>query len=322
MNDNEVDKLKDSINADLIQTHISWILLSKDLVYKIKKPVKFSFLDFSTLEKRKLFCEEEVRLNKRLSPEIYLGITSIRSNGQVGFEGNGKIIEYAVKMKRLPEDRRMDGLLTNNKVTPDDIIKIAEIVSDFHKRIDSIEDKKYNSADMVKEQINDLGSFKEVIEQAGNKGDNVDSILQKSNEFISKNKELFEKRQIQGRIKDCHGDLHSANIFIEKQGKIVIFDCIEFNKEIRYIDLVCEVAFMAMDLDAFEREDYSKLFIEKYVELSGDNELISLINFYKCYRANVRAKIAAIEYSQKPNPNAKQKIEKYIELAEKYANNL
>ncbi|MFH1393917.1 MAG: phosphotransferase, partial [Candidatus Micrarchaeota archaeon] len=297
------------------------VFLKDGFVYKIKKPVKFSFLDFSTLEKRKELCEEEVRLNRRLAPDIYLDVVPVAGGGGVvALESGGEPLDYAVKMRRLPQERRMDTLLSKGKVTEEDIEEIAGIVADFHKRIDSISDKKYSSADVVKEQIDDLGSFGKIIEKACGLGGQVDYVLEKCDSFIEGNRALFDKRQAEGRIKDCHGDLHSANIFLTDG--IVIFDCIEFSRDFRYVDVSSEIAFMAMDLDAFGKSDFSRLFIDKYVELSGDNEALELLTLYKCYRANVRAKIAAIEYSQHPSEEAKERIRKYMGLAERYAKEL
>jgi len=317
MNNEQIARLKEELKAELIETHISWIFLKDELVYKIKKPVDFSFLDFSTLDKRKEFCEEEVRLNRRLAPDVYLGVVPVSENG---IEKEGEPLDYAVKMKRLPQNLRMDALLEEDKVTSDHVEKIADIVADFHKRIDSINDKKYSSAKVVKEQIDDLDSFKQIIDGACGLGSKVDFVLEKCTSFIESNKELFAKRQSEGKIKDCHGDLHSANIFLTNE--IVIFDCIEFSKDFRYVDVSSEIAFMAMDLDAFGKNDFSRLFVDRYVERSGDSEAKQLLELYKCYRANVRAKIAAIEYSQNPSDEAKERIRKYMELAERYAKEL
>jgi len=237
-----------------------------------------------------------------------------------GIGNDGKLLDYALKMKRLPQELRMDTLLTEGRVSSEQIENIAKIVSNFHSRIDTITERKYSSAKVVKEQIGDLGNFREVINDSCSLGSSVDFVLDKCNSFIEKNSDLFEKRQKEGKIKDCHGDLHSANIFLTDE--IVIFDCIEFSKDFRYVDVSSEIAFMAMDLDAFSKEDFSRLFVDKYIDFSGDLEAGRLLGLYKCYRANVRAKIAAIEYSQNPNKDAKERIQKYINLAEKYAKRL
>lgn len=306
MDGGQVKALMKDEDYELIETHISWLLLDEEHVYKIKKPVKFSFLDFTTLEKRKYFCEEEVRLNRRLAPEIYLGVVPMGD-------------DYAVKMKRLDNEKMMDKLLKQDKVTEDDVRKIAEIIADFHGKIEVIKGN-YGTSEIAWKQIVDLGNFKDTIEKACGIGNKVDTILEGSRNFIEKNKELFSKRINEGKIRDCHGDLHSGNIFLVDG--IVIFDCIEFSKDFRYIDVANEIAFMSMDLDAFGREDFSKLFVDTYLAKTGDEELRKLLPLYKCYRANVRAKIAAIDYSQHPGDEPKERIKKYTELAERYAKNL
>lgn len=324
MDDAQMSRLRDSLpGAELLETHISWILLHGGMAYKIKKPVKFSFLDFSTVEKRKFFCEEEVRLNRRLSPDVYLGVVPVNeSGGDFSFGGPGRPVDYAVKMERLKQDGRMDILLSKGKIGRGHVRQIAGIIAGFHGRVETISDRNFGSAALAKGQIDDLGSFRGVIEKACGMGGKANYVIAKCDSFITKNEALFERRQAEGRIKECHGDLHSANIFIGASGKITIFDCIEFSRDFRCIDVASEVAFMAMDLDAFGEEEYSKLFVGRYVEETGDKELMGLLQLYKCYRANVRAKVAAIDYSQHPGGEAKERIMKYMLLAEKYADGL
>lgn len=316
MNEEQIKELVKNTGSELIETHISWLLLTDEHAYKIKKPVKFSFLDFTTLEKRKFFCEEEVRLNRRLAPDVYLGVVSITKDG---LEKEGEEIGYAVKMKKLDKDKTMDKMLKQGKVTEEQIKEIAERIAEFHQKIDVIKGN-YSTSEIVWKQIEDLGSFREIIEKSCGIGGKVDYILENSKKFIENNETLFKKRIEDGMVRDCHGDLHSANIFLNDE--IVIFDCIEFNKDFRYVDVASEIAFMSMDLDAFGREDLAELFVETYLAKTKDEELRKILPLYKCYRANVRAKIAAIDYSQHPGDEPKERIKKYTELAEKYAKNL
>lgn len=305
----------------LVQTHISWVFLAGEYVYKIKKPVKFSFLDFSTRGKRKFFCEEEVRLNQRLCPDVYLGVVPITiENGHPFFGGRGFPIDYAVKMRQLPSDKIMSKLLDEGKVNESHIRSIAKIISGFHSRIEVIKDRKYSSPEMCWSQFHDLLCTRETAEKACGMGEKVDFILGRAKEFLTRNRSLFLERQQKGFIRDCHGDLHSGNIFLTEPP--VIFDCIEFSRDFRYNDTASEIAFMAMDLDAHGRRDFSRLFVSEYVRLSGDSGLHSIINYYLCYRANVRAKIAALTYAQHPSEGEKKKIEKYLLLAEEYARHL
>jgi aminoglycoside phosphotransferase family enzyme len=318
MRGEQVKKLVESGGFELIETHISWVLLGSEHVYKIKKPVRFSFLDFSSVEKRKFFCEEEVRLNRRLAEKVYLGVVKVTGRGgSVELEGKGKAIDHAVKMKRLRRERMMDRMLMRGAVGGEDVKRLANVVSDFHRKAEPVSSGGYNSPQMIGAQIADLGNFRNAIESACGLGAEVDSILERSEGFIAKNKALLEERVKDGKVKDCHGDLHSGNVFFEDG--VLIVDCIEFSRDFRCIDVASDAAFMAMDLDAFGREDLSKIFMEEYLAQSRDIGLGTLLDFYKCYRANVRAKIAAIGWLQKKSPEAADRMKKYIALAERYA---
>ena len=316
----QIKELVDAIGAELVETHISWVLIGDKDVYKIKKPVKFSFLDFSTLARRKFFCDEEVRLNRRLSPDVYLGVTPIcRDGGLLAFGGKGEAVEYAVRMKKLDRERMMDRLLAKGKLIKGDVEGLALTVADFHNKAEAV-GGEYGSPALISAQIADLSSHRGTIEKACGLGKWVDEILSRSALFIKRNEVLLTKRMSEGRIRDCHGDLHTRNVFF--QGGVKIVDCIEFSKDFRAIDVASDVAFMAMDLDYCGREDFSKNFIDAYVSKTGDTELETLLPFYKCYRANVRAKIAAIEYSMNGKEEERQRIDRYTLLASKYAKGL
>ncbi len=319
MDGEEVKALARAMHAEIIETHISWVLLAGAYAYKIKKPVKFSFLDFSTLEKRDFFCNEEVRLNRRLAPDVYLGVVGICKKGKGLAIGEGPAMDYAVKMKRLDGACMMDRLLDKGKIDEGHIKKLASIIADFHSRIESVQG--YNTPDMIGGQIADLLNFRSAIEDACGLGNEVDLILGRSARFIEKNEDVLRERMRDGRVKDCHGDLHSGNIFVPGKD-IVVIDCIEFNKEFRCVDVASEVAFMAMDLDAHGREDLSDVFVKEYVARTGDSGLVRVLDFYKCYRANVRAKIAAIEWSQAKNRESRERMAKYTTLARRYSDGL
>ncbi|MEW6036021.1 MAG: phosphotransferase [Candidatus Micrarchaeota archaeon] len=304
----------------LIETHISWVLLGEKVVYKVKKPVSFSFLDFSTLEKRRFFCEEEVRLNRRLAQDVYLGVVPLYlDHGRLSFEGSGEIAEYAVKMKRLPEGRMMDRMLSLGTLEEKDVRRLAGVVADFHMK-EKPAGGEYNSPEMIASQIADLSLHRDTIEKASGLGKWVDGILSRSAMFIRRNGALLRRRMEGGMVRDCHGDLHSANVFFEDGIKVV--DCIEFSRDFRCIDVASDVAFMAMDLDYAGREDLSSAFVEEYISRTQDPELETLLPFYKCYRANVRAKISAIEWLQRTDDAARQKMDRYVLLAESYAKRL
>jgi len=335
MDDGQISSLAANLGgAEIIKTHISWVLIpDSEYVYKIKKPVTFSFLDFSTLGKRMHACEEEVRLNSRLAPDVYLGVVPIFSNKREGVtlsedkstEAN-EPIEYAVKMKKLDRRRMMDRLIREEgRISENDIRKLAQITAEFHSRIEKVIGSKGNTPENILNKILDLGTHRETIETACDMGEKVDKILKKSEEFVGKNRTLFEARNKEGFVRDCHGDLHCANVFLQE--KIIITDCIEFNTDFRQSDVISDMAFMAMDLDAFGRADLSEIYVREYSEKTKDPELrgrvnhvsdAQLLNFYKCYRANVRAKVAAIELGF-GNKDAKSRIVKYLNLAEIYS---
>lgn len=311
-------------NIRLVQTHISWIFLTGKYVYKIKKPVDFGFLDFTTLEKRKFFCEKELELNKRLAPDMYLEVVPInQSKRNIKIKGDGETVEYAVKMRELPQETMMLKLLENGNVDKSLIDRIAKIISDFHSKAERI--NQVDSFDVINLNWNEsFSQTKPFICQTISK-DKFGYIEKTIRKFLTDNKTFFEKRNSEGKIKDCHGDLHSGNIFIAD--KIYIFDAIEFNERFRFTDVSSEVAFLAMDLAFHNKQELSNYFVEKYVEYSKDTELKKLLNFYKCYRAFVRGKVTSFKLGDK-NISDKEKKEsivlasKYFDLAFDYAKKL
>ena len=312
--------------VELIQTHISFVFLTKKYVYKVKKAVNFGFLDFSTLDKRLEYCKKELKLNRRLCPEIYLEVVSINKSNSIKIGGKGETVEYALKMLRLPQERIMTLLLKEDKVDKKTIDEIARIVADFHSKAKtSGEISEFGSIKIVKTNWDEnFAQTQKYINQTIPQKD-FQFIQTKINGFINKNKALFESRISDKRIRDCHGDLHSGNIFITD--KICIFDAIEFNDRFRYSDVTADVAFLAMDLDFQLRPDLANHFIEKYIEYSKDQNLTKLLPFYKCYRAYVRGKVISfrlddLNINQKEKVSATEEAQAYFKLAFEYAKNL
>jgi aminoglycoside phosphotransferase family enzyme/predicted kinase len=308
-----------------LQTHISFIILTGKFAYKIKKPVNFGFLDFSTLEKRKHFCEEELRLNKRLCPDIYLDIVPINlENDKIKINGKGQIIDYAVKMREFSQKNIMINLLEKNKIDNDDIERISNILIDFYKKSDrSKEIDRYGSISLIKNNTDEnFDQTKSVIDNTINK-QIFDFIKNNTNDFLKLKKDYFPNRIKQGYIHDCHGDLHSGNIVINNE-KVYIFDCIEFNKRFRYSDVASDIGFLAMDLDYLGHPYKSSFFIESYIEKSNDSDIKNILNFYKCYRAYVRGKVIGFKLED-PNIDIKEKqkikitAKKYFDLAYYYS---
>ena len=311
---------------DLIQTHISFVFLTEKYVYKIKKPVNFGFLDFSTLEKRRVYCQKELEINRRLCPEIYLQVVSINKTERFKICGDGETVEYALKMKRLPQNRIMTQLLGEGKIDKNVIDDIAKIVAKFHAEAQTnAEISEFGGLAIVKTNWDEnFAQTKKYIGQTISKID-YDFTKNKIDVFLAQNQALFESRIKAKRIRDCHGDLHSGNIFVTD--KICIFDAIEFNDRFRYSDVASDVAFLAMDLDYQKRTDLSDYFIAQYVGYSKDSQLKQMLPFYKCYRAYVRGKVMSFRLDD-PNIKTEEKTSAtkeasaYLRLAAEYAKKL
>nr|MBF0222763.1 hypothetical protein [Desulfobulbaceae bacterium] len=308
----------------LIQTHISYVLIAGDFVYKIKKPVNFGFLNFTSLDKRKFFCEEELRLNRRLCPSIYLETLPINhtANGHC-LGGSGETIDYCVKMVRMPDSGMMGNVIAAGKLTREHIDAIVAILEPFYETAQGGKDVAQNgTAEAV--GVNVIENFTQTEQFVGcpalNKNE-FDAINSYSRRFLEKS-HIFEKRIAQNRIKDCHGDLHSANICLADS--VYIYDCIEFNTRFRFCDIASDLAFLAMDLDYHNLTDLSSYLISRYKEDSGDTALDEVLNFYKCYRASVRGKIGLLtaheqEVDEKTRATSLRQATKYYLLAQKYA---
>jgi len=311
---------------ELIQTHISFVFLTEKYVYKVKKAVNFGFLDFSTLEKRKFFCLKELELNRRLCPEIYLEVVPLTKSGNIKINGDGETVEYALKMKRLPQERIMTTLLKEGKVDKKTVGEIAQIVAEFHSIAQTnAEISQFGSLKIVKTNWDEnFAQTTKYIDQTITQPE-FQFIQTKINAFMEKNKPLFESRMTDKRIRDCHGDLHSGNIFITD--KICIFDAIEFNDRFRYSDVAADAAFLAMDLDFQNRVDLADYFIDRYLAYSKDQQLTQLLSFYKCYRAYVRGKVISFRLDD-PNIKPEEKesatteAKAYFKLANEYAKKL
>lgn len=308
---------------DLVQTHISYVLISKEKVYKIKKPVDFGFLDFTTLEKRKFYCEQEIVLNSRLTPEIYEKVIEIRKKGDdYYFNGDGEIVEYAVVMKKINEDYSLLNLLKQNKVKKDFFKKLAEKLYYFHEKYPAPYELAKKSIENMKITTDENFSQTEKYINITIEKDVYNELKEFTNNFYKEYEELLFRRIEEGRIKECHGDLHLQHI-IKENDKIFIIDCIEFNDRFRIIDVANEIAFLSMDLDYNNYKEFSEYFIKKYIEISDDKEIETLLNFYKIYRAYVRGKVTSFllddpSIQEDYKKMIKEKAKKYFELAYSY----
>jgi aminoglycoside phosphotransferase family enzyme len=308
---------------ELVQTHISFVFLTRNFVYKVKKAVDLGFLDFTTLEKRRFFCEKELELNRRLCGDMYLEVVPINRSNAIKIKGEGETIEYAVKMKRMPQEKMMSKLLEENKADDKLVDRIAKIIADFHSKAETNRRiSEFGSLAII--ETNWKENFEQTEEFVGKTLSMKDFklIRERISDFMRRNVPLFEKRMAECRVRDCHGDIHSGNIFVTDG--IYIFDAIEFNERFRYSDVAADVAFLAMDLDFRERPDLSDFFVERYIKYSGDQELMRLLPFYKCYRAYVRGKVTSFKLKD-PNVGSEEKTaavkeaKAYFKLASAYA---
>ena len=313
--------------VELKQTHISFVFLTRNFVYKVKKAVDFGFLDFSTLEKRRFFCEKELELNRRLCGDMYLEVVPItKSVNGIKVGGEGEAVEYAVKMRRIPEEKIMTRLLEEWKVDEELVDRMAKIIVEFHLKAETGKRiGEFGSLEMI--ETNWRENFEQTEEFVGEtmSRERYQLIRERVEEFMKKNRDLFAKRVSDNRIRECHGDIHSGNIFVAD--RIYIFDAIEFNERFRYCDVASEVAFLAMDLDFKGRSDLSSFFVERYVKYSGDRELEELLPFYKCYRAYVRGKVTCFKLNDssvddKEKIAAKNEARAYFDLVAEYARQL
>ena len=309
----------------LIQTHISFVFLTGRHAYKIKKPVNFGFLDFTSLAKRRFYCEEEVRINSAISPDLYLGVVPISrgADGRIRVGGEGEVLEYAVKMRELPQTAMMSRLLERRAVTGGHMDTIAKRLAEFHKEARSGAGvDEYGSVDQIRHNWVENFDQTRVLRGTLIAMRDFDYMEAKVLGFVEREAGLFSERVRQGKVRECHGDLHSGNIFI--LDGIHIFDAIEFNKAFSCSDVAAEVAFLAMDLEFHGRADLAEHFIDRYVEYSGDRGLLALLPFYKCYRAYVRGKVTSFRLHD-PNIPAGEKAEaealakRYFRLAMEHA---
>jgi aminoglycoside phosphotransferase family enzyme len=308
---------------ELVQTQMSFVFLAGEYVYKIKKPVNLGYLDYTTLKKRHFFCGQEVELNRRLCPDVYLSVVGIvEENGGFRVEGQGKAIEYAVKMGRLPQDRMMDVLLPRGEITREMVARVAEKLVSFHQKAEANQEiAAFGGLDVIRRNCDE--NFAQTEKYIGLTifRAKYERIRGYTDGFMKSNAGLFDKRVKEGRIRDCHGDLHAAHVCFTDD--ICIFDCIEFNDRFRYCDVASEIAFLAMDLDRYQQAGLSRHLVTTYVSLSHDEELLKLLNFYKCYRAYVRGKVESFKLDDPYIPEVETAkvstaARSYFQLAESY----
>ncbi len=283
----------------VIETHISWVLLTGPYAYKIKKPVDLSFLDFSTLEKRRHYCQEELRLNRRLAPQLYLDVVAIGGTPDKPVLGaDTGIFEYAVRMVQFDQADRLDHMLEHGRLRPFHIDTLAEELARFHDDAAiAAPDGDYGSAEAVYRPVREnLAQIKPHLRNDGERMQ-LTRLQSWSDQNHARLQAAFMRRLAARRVRECHGDAHLANMVCHR-GELLLFDCLEFDPALRWIDVMSELAFVTMDLEARGRPDFSHRLLDRYLQHSGDYAGLALLRFYQTYRALVRAKVAAIRRDQ------------------------
>jgi uncharacterized protein len=309
----------------LVQTHSSFVFLVPPFVYKVKKPVNFGFLNFSTLEKRRYFCEREIELNQRLCPKMYLGVVPIsRKNGRFMFGAGDKVVEYAVQMRKLSDRGFLDQLVERDEVVPGDLNRIVIVLKQFYEAQQPTEEiEAWGRIERLR--ISTDENFRQTREFIGQtlSRPSFEAIRFYTDRFYLRHTRLFVSRIKERRIRDCHGDLHLEHIHVTPRA-LHIYDCIEFNDRFRYVDVANDAAFLAMDLDFEGHPDLSRHFATQMASALNDDGMLRLMDFYKCYRAYVRGKVESLHSVAHAAPEEErqasaERARRYFRLALRYA---
>lgn len=282
-------QLKEPI--ELIQTHISYVLLTGDYAYKIKKPVNFGFLDFSTLEKRQHFCAEELRMNKRGAPELYLEVLPVTQQDVFQLGGTGQPVEYALKMRQFPQETLLLTMFEQGKLSENHMQELGRVVAQYHAKAQTNDYiRSFGEVAQVREAIDE--NYEQTMKYIGTAQtqSQFEETKQYTDNFFIEQPQLFTQRITDNLIRECHGDLHLKNICLW-QDKILLFDCIEFNEPFCFVDVMYDVAFTVMDLEARQRPDLGNAFLNTYTEQTGDWEGLQVLPLYLSRQAYVRAKV-------------------------------
>ncbi len=305
----------------LIETHISWVFLTHRYAYKLKKPIKFEFLDFSTVERRHAACLEEVELNRRLAPDIYLGVAPVTASytGSYRVGGTRTPVDWLVCMRRLPADRSLDRLILQKTLTDAEVGQIASTLADFYGALPplSLHTELYRQriAEHVQSNGDELSRPCYSLNVA-----RVKRVQAAQVRYLQLRPEVFDNRVRDGRIVEGHGDLRPEHIYLTPQP--VIIDCVEFNQEFRRLDVLDELSFLAIECAKLGADDVGGRILDQYCQSSGDRPPAALLSFYMCYRASVRAKVSLLRGAQLPDGERDATLataEAYLALADRFA---
>lgn len=308
--------------VQVVETHANFVILGAHYAFKIKKEVQFSFLDYSTLEKRRFYCQRELELNQRLTSGIYLRVLPIcqtREGLQILESEEGMVVDYTVQMQRMEEDRHMPVMLEKGQVKPEHIRQIAHMVAHFHKKTEKI----YRKVDWknILEDFSDILSAQSWVEKNMGRRESelIHAMVWSVEQFLERMAGHLQYRNDRGFTVDGHGDLHSQNIFLLDSP--VLFDCIEFNDHFRQLDVLDEVAFLFMDLFYHLRPDLAEFLLSDYLEahpvIEGPADM-ALFYYFLCYRANVRFKVNALQAEQSGNTEGLHQAHMYWSLLKDY----
>ena len=309
----------------ILETHISQVILTGDYAYKIKKPMDFGFLDFSSLEQRRHFCDEEVRLNRRLAAPLYLDVIPITGTPESPrLNGSGEPFEYAIRMRQFRQDQLFDGLQERGELTPALLGELAEQAARFHDQLPQIdEDKPLGTPEAVFAAMQEnFDQIRPLLNGEPGLMDQLDALEGWMRCTFERQQDLIARRRAEGFVRECHGDLHLANITVY-EGQVTVFDCIEFSEPFRWIDVINDLAFLLMDLESRREFALASHTLNTYLEWRGDFDGLALLPLYKAYRAMVRAKIALFTrgnegLSETDKQGLLQKYRDYANLAEHY----
>ncbi len=302
----------------LIETHISWLILTGDYAYKIKKPVALGFLDFSTLSRRRHFCEEELRLNRRLAERLYLDVVRIVADGpRLRIADEGQAIEYAVRMRQFDTRQQLDQCLDRGQLTLSHCLELGQRLAAFHDQCPAAPaGQDWGREAVVRAAV--AANFDECRQRCPSHAQQalLTQLQRWSDEQGQRLAGLFSQRRQQGHVRECHGDLHLANIALI-DGQVTPFDCLEFSPSLRWIDTINEIAFLTMDLHSRNAPALAIQTLNAYLEHSGDYAGLPLLRYYEVYRAMVRAKVAAIRADQIDADHAgpDDEVDRYLHLA-------
>jgi aminoglycoside phosphotransferase family enzyme/predicted kinase len=309
----------------LIQTHASWVFVASPFVYKVKKPVNFGFLDFSTLELRKADCEREVELNRRLAGEIYLDVEPIREHGgKLQFGERGVVIEWVVRMREMDSRQFLSHLIPEGKLDFKDMDRLIDCLHQFYLTQPPLSHEETAAAGTrTRKSVHDNFAIVQPFLGNGISRPTLETIECFASTFEAGHESLFAARIAQGWFRDCHGDLHLEHIHLTP-ARVNIYDCIEFNKAFRHIDVASDISFLAMDLDFNDRPDFARYLVDRFATLVHDDGMRLLMDYYKCYRACVRGKVECLRsasetVSREERHASLAQALRYFQLALRYA---